>query len=433
MAEEVDVLVVGAGPVGLALAIELTRYGIKNRLIDKSPARSRYSKALVIWSRSLELMGAMGCAEALLAAGLKVEHANIFARARQLARIGFDMIPSQYPYGLFIPQSETERLLEAHLISLGGRVERQVELAGLEQDEAGVAVDLALPEGARAGLRAKWLIGCDGAHSTVRHKLDLAFAGETEQSDWLLADLYLDGTAVASDEISLFWHPEGVLAIFPIGPGRFRVIADLGPARDAGLRPAPTLEEVEKVLERRGPGDVMARDPVWLSSFRINERKVRDYRAGRVFLAGDAAHIHSPAGGQGMNTGIQDACGLAWRLALVCRGQAGDGVLLDSYSLERSAVGDHVLRNAGRLTRLAIMRNHLAQALRNEAVSLLARLAPVRRRFALAMSELDISYPASPLSRYGKGAPLQGALGRPGERAPDISLQRPDGQPTSLH
>jgi len=201
-----------------------------------------------------------------------------------------------------------------------------------------------------------------------------------------------------------------VLAFFPITPGRFRVIADLGetPPGAAG-RPDPTLADVQALLDRRGPGEIVAGDAIWLSAFRINERKVASYRGGRAFLAGDAAHIHSPAGGQGMNTGMQDAANLAWKLALVIRGEGRDGPLLDSYSDERSAVGDLVLRNAGAMTRVALLRNPIVQSIRNFVVSHVTRLSPVQQRMAEQITELDIAYPGSPLS-VGGGHRMPGSL-----------------------
>jgi hypothetical protein len=214
-----------------------------------------------------------------------------------------------------------------------------------------------------------------------------------------------------------------VLVIFPICPGRFRVVADFG--RASGAEPGvPTLEAVQTVLDRRGPAGLTVSDPVWLSGFRINERKVKDYRAGHVFLAGDAAHIHSPAGGQGMNTGMQDAFNLAWKLALVCSGASATGRLLDSYSVERSAVGDQVLVDAGRLTAVAIMKNHAAQSIRNFVGAVLFGLAPLRRAMAETLAEVSIGYRHSPLN--GPGVHSVGGS-EPGARVAPVAGQTPIG------
>lgn len=400
------VLIVGAGPVGLTMAAELARYGVTVRVIDRSPEPSRTSKALVVWSRTLELMDRMGCTAAFLGAGLKAHGATIRAGTRVLGRPRFDTIASPYPFALMIPQSETERLLAAHLASCGVAVERQVELVGFEDRAGSVEVRLRHADGSEETVAAPWLIGCDGAHSTVRHGLGVAFDGSAQDDDWMLADVRLDGDGrPREDEIATFLHRDGPFVIFPIPGGRARVIATVGKTDPAHRRPDPTLRDVQAMIDARAGGGFRATDPVWLSNFRINERKVSDYRRGRVFLAGDAAHVHSPAGGQGMNTGMQDAIDLAWKLALVARGGARDA-LLDSYSTERSAVGDRVLRNAGRLTDVATLSNPAAQAARNLAIQVLLGFAPVRGGIATEMSEIGIGYPDSTLSQ-GPGAGLR--------------------------
>ncbi len=417
------VLVVGAGPVGLTMAAELARYGIAVRIVDKAAARTDKSKALVLWSRTLELLERAGCADDFVAAGLKAIGANFIAGRRRIAHIDLTCIPSRYAYGLMLPQSETERLLEAHLLGLGVKVERQVELLAFAEDGGGIGATLRHADGRRETPRLDWLVGCDGAHSTVRHALALPFLGETLQSDWLLADLHLSGLPTPPNELAMFLHQDGVLATFPIGAGRYRIIADIG--KSTGPHPAePTLAEIQAVVDRRGPGGVKLGDPVWLSAFRINERKVKDYRAGRVFMVGDAAHVHSPAGGQGMNTGMQDAFNLAWKLALVCRGTCRPEPLLGSYSAERGAVGEMVLSDAGQLTAVAMLKNPLAQAARNFAASTLLGLPAVRKAMAARLSEVAVGYPDSPLNRRagrGIGGP------KPGQRVAPVAGQAPVG------
>ncbi len=305
-----QVLVVGAGPVGLTMASELARYGVRVRIIDKAPQRTDKSKALAVWSRTLELLDRAGCANDFIAAGNKVDAANIVAANKLIARVSLAEVKSPYPYALMLPQSDTERLLDDHLNRLGVHIERQVELVQFAAGEQGVEATLRSASGSEERLTVDWLIGCDGAHSTIRHGLGMSFSGSTLDTDWLLADVHLKAFPFPPSELATYWHEDGVLVALPISPGRYRVIADLGPSTGA-LPASPTLDEVQGVLDQRGPGRLVAYDPIWLSAFRINERKVPDYRSGRVFVAGDAAHVHSPAGGQGMNTGMQDAFNLA--------------------------------------------------------------------------------------------------------------------------
>jgi 2-polyprenyl-6-methoxyphenol hydroxylase-like FAD-dependent oxidoreductase len=240
----------------------------------------------------------------------------------------------------------------------------QVELLTFKSSADGIEAMLRRADGHEEAVSADWLLGCDGAHSAVRHHgLGATFTGETLNSDWMLADVHMTGYPFPDSEVSVYWHRDGAFVIFPISPGRYRVIADLPPA-GAEHPPTPTLEQVQAIIDRRGPSGLKAFDPIWLAGFRINGRKVADYRWGGVFLVGDAAHVHSPAGGQGMNTGMQDAFNLAWKLALVVRNSCNEH-LLDSYSCERSAVGDEVLKSAAMLTTVGTMKNLVAQTLRN--------------------------------------------------------------------
>jgi 2-polyprenyl-6-methoxyphenol hydroxylase-like FAD-dependent oxidoreductase len=412
-----QVFIAGAGPVGMTLANELVRHGIGVRIVDKAPSRTDKSKALVLWSRTLELFDDAGYAQAFMPHGIRANGAQIATGTEIIARVSFDTIDSRFPYALLIPQSETERVLEERLETAGVKVERSVELKGFaaKSDHGGDKVQMMLlkPSGEEELVTADWLVGCDGAHSTVRHGLGVAFEGETMQSDWVLADGLVHGLD-HNDKVQIYWHRDGILAFFPIVGDRCRVVADLGPAQGEGRRADPTVPEVQALLTQRGKPGLTFKDPFWLAAFRINERKLKDYRHGRVFLAGDAAHIHSPAGGQGMNTGMQDVFNLAWKLALVIHGSARES-LLDSYSPERSAVGERVLRNAGRLTEVAIMRNPIAQGLRNAVVRFAAGFPAIQHKIADQLTEMDIGYPDSPLT--AKNGHAHGP--KPGERWPD--------------
>ena len=413
MANKPKVLIAGAGPVGLTLANELVRLGIPVRIVDKAAQRTDKSKALVLWSRTLELFDDAGYATAFLSAGTKARGARISTGKDVVAEVSFDLIDSRFDYALMIAQSETERVLEERLAATGVTVERTVELTRFGDTGASVEATLTKSSGESETLDVDWLVGCDGAHSAVRHGLGFAFEGSTLQSHWALADGHIAGLDPA-DHLQIFWHRDGILAFFPIAGDRWRVIADLGPAKDGETHPDPTLEQINALMARRGSPGIVMSDPVWLAAFRINERKVKDYAKGRVFLAGDAAHIHSPAGGQGMNTGMQDAFNLAWKLALVIEGAAKPS-LLDSYSRERSAVGDRVLRNAGLMTEAATLRNPLLQDMRNTILRFAAGFPQFRHKVADQLAEMDIGYPDSPLTAK-PGTVAHGP--KPGERWP---------------
>ena len=393
-----QVLIVGAGPVGLTLAAELARYGLQVRIIDRSSCPTKTSKALVVWSRTLELMDRMGCSPAFLKAGLQARGASIRSGRTVLGHVGFDAIASPYDFALMLPQCDTERLLDAQLQSLGVTVERQVKLIGFTQTPSHVEACLVHAGGLDEVLQTSWLIGCDGAHSTVRHGLGLAFEGVAQDDDWMLADVRLEGEGKPpADEIAAFLHRDGPFVVFPIPGGRARIVATVGKTVPGQSRPEPSLSDVQAMANERAGGGFRVADPVWLANFRINERKISDYAKGRVFLAGDAAHVHSPAGGQGMNTGMQDAFNLSWKLAMVVRGEAEPG-LLDSYTPERSAVGDMVLRNATRLTDMATLAHPGAQAARNVALRVMLGFDGVQERVATTMSEIEVAYAKSPLS-----------------------------------
>lgn len=420
-----QVLIAGAGPVGLTLAVELARYGVSVRIVDKAHARTDKSKAVAVWARTLELFDRAGLADRLVDAGVKVHAAVISNGAERIARIGLDSIDTEYKFVLMIPQSETERVLEEHLATLGVTVERGVELLSFSDKGSSIEALLQKSDGASETITAAWLVGCDGAHSTVRHALGLEFHGDTVDTDFLLADIRLANAPCAPDELMLWWHREGIVAFFPLPGGRLRLIASTEPPADP--KSEPSLAEVQALVDRRGPGNVTASDPVWLARFRINERKVDRYRTGRAFVAGDAAHIHSPAGGQGMNTGMQDAFNLAWKLALVLRGAAGEG-LLDSYGAERSPIAAQVLSSSGKMTRAAMLRNEYAQALRNFVVGHVLGL-PAAQHFAGEMlSELAVAYPKSPLSAahaHGLAGPKPGHRLAPAAGAPIGSGETP--------
>ena len=298
---EDTVLVVGAGPVGLLMASELARHGVPVRVIDKAPAASDKSKALGVHARSLEMLENIGIVESFLAAGINIYGVSVYCEGKRIVHLGFDELKSPYPFVLMIPQSKTESILSEHLAHLGYQIERNVELIGFSDEQEQVIATLRHADGLIETMPTPWLIGCDGAHSTVRHILGLPFAGAQYQEVFGLADVKVDWT-LPEDEMHTFLSEEGPLVFFPFGSGRYRVMAEA--THDMDTENAPSLKDFQALVDRRCSAGATLSDPHWLTWFKFHCRSVSRLWCGRVFLAGDAAHIHSPVGGQGMNTGM---------------------------------------------------------------------------------------------------------------------------------
>ncbi len=415
-----QVLVAGAGPVGLAMALELARYGVSVRIIDKTADAEHTSRAVAIWPRTLELLDRPGVSEELIRRGNKVTAANILSGGKPVGSLSLGQIASPYPFVLMLPQYETEAVLRDRLAAFGVLPEHGIELFGLDQDEEGVTAHLRRPDGTELTERFAWLVACDGAHSVVRHLLGLDFKGDKLGLDWTQGDFHLTGYPFPPSQLAVFYHADGPLLFFPMAPDRARVITSLGASTG---KPPVALDQhaFQKLIDARGPGGITLTGTVWTSAFHINERQVDRYRTGRVFLAGDAAHIHSPAGGQGMNTGIQDAVNLAWKLAQVSLGRVSGTWLLDSYDAERRPVGAEVIQASGRMTRMATLGNPVLQHLRDLAVHMLLGVRPVQRALTGLMSEVSIGYPESPLN----GLPFGGE--KPGARVPPVAGALPFG------
>lgn len=416
-----EVFIAGAGPTGLLMAIEMARRGRKLRIVEQNASPSIHSKALGMQARTLEVFEALGFADKFVARGEPTRDVRIYSGVREIAHVHFDETATRFPYVLVIPQSATEQLLAEQLSSLGVEIERETRLTDFEQDDAGVSVAIARADGASETLRAGWLIGCDGAHSTTRHVLGTPFEGVQDPEDFGLVDCRLDGLEHGD---SLQLHPEvdGLTAIFPMGGARRRIVATLAPGVQIETMDAAAWQDL---LARRGLPHAAVSDITWQSAFHVSYRAVESMRSGRVFLAGDAAHIHSPAGGQGMNTGLQDAHNLAWKLDFALSGLAPDS-LLDTYSVERHQVAKDVLRLTRTLTSGATTRSVAVRLLRNTVLSLLSHLPAVQNEITGDISEIKLSYRQSPLNGGSSGRVA------PGERAPDIAVMPADSQPHRL-
>ncbi|MFP3568849.1 FAD-dependent monooxygenase [Paraburkholderia sp. SIMBA_030] len=430
------VLIVGAGPTGLAAAMSLARAHIPVRLIDKAMQPNPHSRAIGIQARTLELFEQHRLIEPFLELGHRARIANLFSNGQCLARLDFDPLHTRYPYLLFLDQAITERLLTEHLATFGVTIERGVELTVFSQGVAGIQTTLRRADGHTETLHPSYMIAADGAHSAIRHRLGLNFTGKTFEQSFLLADLHAE-TDWPEDEFHIFASSEGLVALFPMGHGRYRLIADhpLEPAAAAApatpavlgeppldIVPAPPLDACRALIARRVNQRVTVSELAWSSYFHLNSRMVEKLRVERVFLAGDAAHVHSPAGAQGMNTGIQEAFNLGWKIARVLNGAAPDR-LLDTYHLERHPIERDVLRQTGFITQMAEADHGPLKLLRERVMPVLAALGPLRDAARLTISELSIQYRRSPLTfeRVLDGGP------RAGERAPDALVHVVDG------
>ena len=404
-----DVLIVGAGPVGLFLANECARRGLRWRLIEARATQSVHSKALAIFPRTLEMFDMAGIVQPFLDAANRVTWVAVIARGRPLARVRFAPDNTPYPFVAMVPQDVTEKILAESLAQRGGRVEYETKLVSAVERDGRVRAILER-DGRATEVAAEFLVGSDGAHSMVRHLLDLRFAGQQYHDSFLLADIETND-ALPADEMQLCPSELGPLAIFPMSATRRRIVATVAKAEND----SPSLELVRELLAQRAPKGICALSLKWSSYFRIHHRQVDRLRVGRMFVAGDAAHIHSPFGGQGMNTGLQDVWNLAWKIDLAARGRASER-LLESYTIERRPVIKEVIATTDFITRAMGTANKPAQLMRDVVLPVVSRIGAVQRRFVGRLSELDIRYCGSPLvegdgQRYFDGA-LRDAGGR---------------------
>jgi 2-polyprenyl-6-methoxyphenol hydroxylase-like FAD-dependent oxidoreductase len=427
---ETEVLIVGAGPVGLALGLELQRFGIRFRIVEKKADRSKTSKALGLQPRVSEVFAILGIKPEFDARGFgNIGAVNFHSGRRKLLRIALRAPVNQagrdacQPQLLVIPQSDTEEILERTLASRGNLVERRRELIGFEQDRDRVCAVLRSESGGEKTVAAQFLVSCEGAHSVIRKQAGFSFAGTTMPMRFVLADVTINWDR-PENEVQVWFHRDGVMGALPFGGQKWRLIIEC--AAEPNTEPEDvTLSFVQRLVAERVEQNLGIRDPVWLSDFRINARMVDRFRDRRIFVAGDAAHIHSPLGGQGIATGIQDASNLAWKLAAVLREGAPDS-LLDTYEEERKPVARDVLRGTTAASRLVFAMNPILRFVRERIVFPILGTQFVQTRLFKKVSQLELKY-------RGRLTELstEGALIRAGDRAPDVVF-RNDGGNVSL-
>lgn len=382
---DTDVVVVGAGPTGLLLAGDLAGAGARVAVLERRTEASGLTRAFAVHARTLEQLDARGLADRLVALGTRLDEFRLFGRAT----VDLTGLSSRFPFLLVMPQYQVELLLRERALAAGARLHHGIRVERVRQDD-GVTVSWtgSGAAGAAGEIRARYLVGTDGHHSTVRDALGLDFPGSAVARSLVLADVLMDPPP--PDVLTADGNADGFCFVVPYGDGWFRVIARDRRVERPDDEPV-TLDEVAGISRAVFGTDWGMRDPRWMSRFHSDERQVRRYRVGRAFLAGDAAHVHSPAGGQGMNTGLQDAANLGWKLAAVLNGTAPD-TLLDSYHAERHPVGRTVLRTSGGLIRAAMLRSRIARALRNRIVATVLGLPGPGRRIREQLTGIGIGY-----------------------------------------
>jgi 2-polyprenyl-6-methoxyphenol hydroxylase-like FAD-dependent oxidoreductase len=413
---DTDILIVGAGPTGLMLANQLGRRGLRPLIIDRHSGPAQQTRAMAVHARTLEIYAQLGIAERAIALGRRGNAANLWANGHWRARIPLGDIGqsmSPFPFVLMLGQDENERILGARLGDWGIAVQWNTELIALEQHSDRVEATLRLPDGGIRRMTAAWVAGCDGGRSTVRELSGIGFPGAPYEQVFFVADTEATGP-MRPEELNAYLWKDGFHLFFPMrGEDRWRVIGILPPhLRD---RDDLRFDEVVPYVRREAGATLTFKSCDWFSTYRIHHRAAARFRDRRCFLLGDAAHVHSPMGGQGMNTGLQDAYNLAWKLALVVDG-AADAGLLDSYELERIPVARRLLETTDRAFRLVVSSNRFAGLFRTRVF---ARVAAVAMRFERArrlafrtISQIGIQYRESPLSRTlamaGGAAPVAG-------------------------
>jgi 4,5-epoxidase len=426
-ARPTELVIVGAGPTGLTLASLCRQLGIKLRIIDKNPGPSTTSKAIGLQYRVSEILACMGIVDRFLKLGSSPTPVNIYEGNRKLVRFQFDLPGRQSgrdaftPRPIMLPQSETERLLGNLLRERGGEIEWGTELVSLSQSETGVVSTVRKKDGTEEQVVSLWLVSCEGAHSVVRKQAGISFTGKTYPLAFALADVEIEWP-ISHEENHVWMHKDGAFAALPLpgAPNLWRLFIEASSNPDE-LSEGVTLATIERLMTTRaGHVEALIHNPIWLSEFKINCRLVDHFRVGRVFVAGDAAHIHSPTGGQGITTGVQDAINLAWKLGCVLRG--APTALLDTYEEERFPKAKEVLAETDRTTTVFFSTNPLIRRLRDYVILPVLRMKAVQKRMFGKLSQLHVNYRDSSLSQNEvKGWKSQPRI-KAGDRAPDIAF-----------
>jgi len=413
--KKLDVLIIGAGPTGLTLALALSRYGLSFRIVERASGPSVVSKAIGIQARSLELFARLGVAEDLMENAIKINQGNLYVNGAWQAKLDFTDLNTPFPFVTLLPQSETERILEAQLAKYGHVVERETELTGFAQFPTFVTASLQ-HKGETETVDASFIIGADGANSFVRRELGLPFSGKSFKESWALADIEVDWP-LSSEEVHIFFSDHGVIESFPLQSNLFRITGNLTSG------PVPTDHKaIDDFLQNRAKVPFELKKVHWYSMFRVHNRIIEKFGHHRIYLIGDAAHINSPVGGQGMNTGIADAMNLAWKLWCVHQFKASFP-LLDSYSVERREAAQGILRSTNLATELLQINIPFLLPLQEKIIRNSLKIAPLHHFVTNRIAQLNSHYPASStFVTQGHFSPL---TPKPGEPMPYSEVVHP--------
>lgn len=417
MSDAGNVLILGAGPTGMTAAMELSRLGIAVRLVEKTAKPATSSRAVGVQARTLELFEQRGMAAELVERGNKGVAVSAYGGGKRVFRLEFKNTDSKYHYILFVSQAETEQTLRDQLAKTGVEIEWGTSMIGFSQAEHGDGVETVLrrENGTLESVQSSYLISAEGAHSTVRETLGLKFAGRSLDEQYALGDFYIESDLPESD-LHVFSSEHGFLGMFPMGGQRYRLIAS-NPISTPSKDTEPSIEELQQLYDQRSPIPARFHDMSWSSWFHINSRMIHQLRSGRIFLGGDSAHIHSPAGAQGMNTGIQDMINLSWKLAMVLKGEAKQAIL-DTYETDRIPAIENVLTKTEALTGAIGEENPIFRSVFNHLAPWLVGTDFVQQNSTERMSQLSLNYRESSISE-NHAAP--GEL-KAGDRVPDLAV-----------
>jgi 2-polyprenyl-6-methoxyphenol hydroxylase-like FAD-dependent oxidoreductase len=434
-----EVLIVGAGPTGLMLACQLAIYGIAFRIIDKTEDHTTQSRALVIQARSLEILDQMGLADKAIQQGKVAMAIGAFFNGRKALHVTVNKMGeglTKFPHLLMLEQSHTESILEQFLKKRNYKVDRRTELKSLVQNNEGVSAVLTLPDGNQETVTAKYLVGSDGAHSIVREELKIPFGGKAYEQSLFVLDCRAE-VDIQSNEMYLAFSDKAFGGFFPLTNGRWRILGNL-PKELEGKKEI-TFKDIETRYAKRTKVNVRLYDPQWISAYRAHHRYASTFRDNRCFLAGDAAHIHSPVGAQGMNTGLQDAYNLAWKLVLMIREKATDQ-LLDTYTEERITIAKKLVRSTDRVFNVVTSESRFIKVFKLYVIPVVLKIAApifqkikfVQRLAFKMISEIGINYRSQSLSHNASFGTFPKHAPKPGDRLPFIQFKDLSGNRTNI-